>query len=91
MQISSQLKLVNHESKALGLYDEVKQFVAFVKDEHQMQQVNDDNYNVVLLLSQLNLLIHHQFELDAFSLHNDTMNDLLPMVNMDLNNNIYIN
>ncbi len=69
---------------ALKLYDEVKQFVLFEKDEHHMPQVNDDNYNVVLLLNQLNLLNHHLFERDAFLLHNGMMNDLLLMENMDL-------
>jgi hypothetical protein len=68
---------------ALILYDEVRQFAVFEKDEHQLPQINDDNYNVVLLLNQLNLLIHHQFELDAFLLHNDMRNDLLLMENMD--------
>jgi len=68
----------------LKLNDEVKQFVVFEKDEHQMQQVNVDNYNVLLLLIQLNLLIHHQFEHDAFLLHNDMENDSLPMGNMVL-------
>ena len=29
---------------ALKLYEEVKQFGVFEKDEHQMQQVNVDNY-----------------------------------------------
>ena len=69
---------------ALKLYDEVKQFVVFEKDEHQMQQGNANNSNVVLLLIQLNLLIHHQFEHDAFLLHNDMKNDWPPMGNMDL-------
>ena len=67
---------------ALKLNDEVKQFVVFEKDEHQMQQGNVNNSTAVLLLIQLNLLIHHQFEHDAFLLHNDLKNDSLPMGNM---------
>jgi hypothetical protein len=49
-----------------------------------MLQVKDDNYNVVLLLNQRNLLIHHPFEHDVFVLHNNMMNDLLLMRNIDL-------
>ncbi len=51
---------------ALKLYDEVKQSFVFEKDEHHMPQVNGNNDNVVLLLNQQNLLIHHRFEHDAF-------------------------
>lgn len=86
-QISLKLMRVNRELMALMLYDEVKQFVLFVINEHQMQQANDDNNNVVLHPNQRNLLNQHQFEHDAFLLHNDMTNDLLPMVNMDLSNN----
>ncbi len=75
MQKSLELKLLNPESMALKLYDEVKQFVVSEEDEHQKPQVTDDNFIIVLLLNQQNLLNQHQFVHDAFLLHNDMTND----------------